>query len=224
VHCSFQEEGKYMKKLALVGLVLAMAAPAFAQNMLVNGDFSSGDETGWARWRAPWGSTENWSVADTDGMNGPEGELYGAGGNGSFGWYQIVPTFISETVRLDAIWRGDIGGAGWAELMLFSVPVGTLEADIVTRLDTGAAGDIAYKKDSWGMNPPTAWDWQPASASPHPSGNGGVIHNIGWIVVGMKLGGFPMNWAQFDNIVLTPEPTTLLLLGIPAIFLRRRRA
>jgi hypothetical protein len=74
------------------------------------------------------------------------------------------------------------------------------------------------------MNPPTAWDWLPASQSPHPQGNHGSVHNIGVIVVGMKLGGFPMGWVQFDNIVLTPEPTTLLLLGIPAIFLRRRRA
>ena len=206
-----------MKKLALLGLVLAVAAPAFAQNMVINGDFSAG-ESNWTRWRAPWGSTEQWDAS----MG--VGRLSGGGGNGSFGWFQVIPTWESEVVRLDGEWRGDIGGTGWAEFMLFSVPVGTSDADIANRIDTGNAGDIAFKKDSWGMNPPTNWGWQMASLSPHPNGNGGIVHNIGWIVVGLKLGGFPIGWVEFDNIVLTPEPTTLLLLGLPALFLRRRRA
>jgi len=31
-----------------------------------------------------------------------------------------------------------------------------------------------------------------------------------------------MGSVSFDNIVLTPEPAMMLLLGIPALFLRRR--
>ncbi|MDM8004529.1 MAG: hypothetical protein QUV05_00015 [Phycisphaerae bacterium] len=205
-----------MKKVIVI-VILAVATPAFA-NMVVNGDFSNG-ENGWTRWRATWGTTENWDASTG------VGNLYGGGGNGSFGWFQVVPTWVSEFVKVDAMWTGDIGGSGWAEVMLFSVPVGTSDADIANRLDTGAAADIAFKKDSWGMNPPTAWDWQAASLSPHPSGNGGVIHNTeGWIVVGTKLGGFPLGTVNFDNIVLTPEPAAMLLLGLPLLLVRRRRA
>ncbi|MBI4581960.1 MAG: hypothetical protein HY718_19840 [Planctomycetes bacterium] len=203
------------------GMALLVGVSAANGAWLVNGDFSTSDETGWNRWRAPWGATENWSVADTDGANGPEGELYGAGGNGSFGWYQGVAMPVGMVATVSADWRGDIGGAGWAELMLWSQPAPGGEGN---RADVGNAADIAYKKDSWGMNPPTAWGWQPAALSPHPSGNGGTVVSQGWVVVGTKLGGFPMGWVQYDNITLTPEPASILLLALPLLFVRRRRA
>jgi len=176
---------------------------AGAQTIVVNGNFNAG-EAAWNRWRAPWGSGEQWNIVNA-GPTPPAGELRG-GGNGSFGWYQIVPAPHNEWVRVDADWAGDIGGTGWAEVTLFSVAPGTDASTIVTRIDTGNASDIAYKKDSWGMNPPTAWGWQPASLSPHPSGNGGVVQSQGWIIIGLKLGGQPMGWVRFDHIALSPAP------------------
>ena len=106
----------------------------------------------------------------------PEGELYLMDGQtGSFGWSQVVPGCEGPagTCTLTADWEGDIGGSGWAELMFFCIDENATHDDIVARLDGGAAEDIAFKKDSWGLNPPTAWTWEPASLSPH--GNGGVI-------------------------------------------------
>ncbi len=213
-----------MRKLAVVLLLLAVAAPAVAANVVVNGDFNAGEQ-GWTRWRAPWGAGEQWSITNT-GPTPPEGTLSGVSGqNSSFGWFQRIPAIPSEYYHIDAIWAGDIGGSGWAELMFFSGTSGMSDADVITRIDTGNAADIAYKKDSWGMNPPTAWSWQQASLSPHPGGNGGTIHaDSNEIVIGLKLGGFPLGRVSYDNIVVTPEPVTMLLLGIPAIFLRRRRA
>jgi hypothetical protein len=205
-----------MKKLAGLLLVLAVVAPASAVNLLVNGDFSAG-ETGWTRWAAPWGAS-NYAVGPTD------LQYLNQGQQGSFGLYQVVPVPASEMVEVSADWAGDINGAGWAEVMLYTSA--DPNANWANIADTGNASDIAFKKDSWGMNPPTAWTWQAASLSPHPSGNGGVIHSEGYVCVATKLGSVSGSavGVEFDNIVLTPEPATMLLLGIPVLFLRRRRA
>ncbi len=210
-----------MKKLLCVGLLLALVAPAYAG--VVNGDWATG-ETGWTRWAAPWGAS-NYSVTSA-GPTPPEGTLnLNPGQSGSFGWWQGVACPVGWTCTVSADWAGDIDGAGWAEVMLWSQAAPGGEGN---RADTGNAADIAFKKDSWGMNPPTAWQWQPASLSPHPGGNGGSVVSQGYVVVALKLGsvsGAPV-WASFDNIVLTcvPEPVTMLLLGVPALFLRRRHA
>jgi hypothetical protein len=206
-----------MKKIALIGLlaVVAITSSAVAQNLVVNGDFSNG-ENGWTRWRAPWGGGETYNTA-----NGT-GDLVDNTGDASYGWFQVIPVPASEIVTLDAQWMGDIGGAGWAEVMLWSEATTGGEGN---RADTGAAADIAFKKDSWGQNtPPTAWSWQAASLSPANGGNAGVVHSLGYVVVAVKSGGFHPGTLSFDNITLTPEPAAALLLlaGLP--MLRRRRA
>lgn len=212
-----------MKKVLIgVLLVAGFAAPASAVNLLINGDWSTGNETGWTRWWAPWGAS-NYAVTSS-GPTPPEGTAWlNAGQQGSFGWWQGVAVPVGTVVTVDADWTGNIGGAGWAEVMLWSQAAPGGEGG---RADTGNAADIAFKKDSWGMNPPTAWSWQKASLSPHPSGNGGTVVSQGYVVVALKLGsvsGSAVN-ASWDNIVLTPEPAAALLLGLPLLFFRRRRA
>ena len=208
-----------MRGLLVALTCMVLAGPVTAG--LSNGDWSAG-ETDWTQWRAPWGGGENWLVTS----NGPtplEGTLYLPAGNASFGWYQKTTCPVGWICTVNADWAGDISGAGWAEVMLWSTP-DPLE-DAGGRADVGNAGDIAFKNDSWGMNPPTAWVWQPASLSPYPLGNGGTVVSQGTVVVALKLGGFsPPEWVSFDNIVLTcvPEPTSLLLLGLPLMLLRRR--
>jgi len=197
-------------------LLLGLLTPVRAAEALINGDWSTGDETGWTRWRAlTWGDA-NWEVTST-GMTPPEGNLgLGTDERGSFGWYQRVtaPHGAVESVRAD--WCGSIGSAGWAEVMFFSIPLGTSDDDIVARIDRGDFLDIAYKKDSWGMNPPTTWDWEAASLSPNPWGHGGQVSNIGELVVALKVGSTAFSehvWASFDNIALGRDPTTIVWTG-----------
>lgn len=203
-----------MRTLVCALVLLATVSAASGANLLTNGDFSAG-ENGWTRWRAPWGGTEQWDAS------GGVGLQYGNGGNGSYGWWQAVAVPAGTVVTLSADWNGFIGDAGWAEVMLYTSA--NAGEDWGGRADGGATADIAFKKDSWGLNPPTTWGWEAASLSPMPGGNGGTLISAGYVAVATKLGGFPLGSVAFDNIVLTPEPASALLLGLGLALVRRRR-
>ena len=67
-----------MKKV-LVGCTVACAlllAPAAQASLVINGDWATGDETGWTRWQAPWGNSQTWSVVDCDCGDPPEEPVF----------------------------------------------------------------------------------------------------------------------------------------------------
>jgi hypothetical protein len=203
-----------MKKVMLIGmLAVAIASSASGANLLVNPGFETGDETGWTKWGAPWGPSPTAVVSP--GYLSNYASEHGTGG--SHGLFQAVAVPVGTVVTVDAMWKGS--SINWTEVMLWTQAAPGGEA---TRADTGAAADIAFKRDNFGMNPPNTWDWQLASLSPHPSGNGGTVISAGYVVVATKNGNAGTAW--FDNIVLTPEPAAALLLGLPLLLVRRRRA
>ena len=211
-----------MRKVGLfVVFAMAMATVAGA-NLIVNGDFSTGDETGWTQWRANWGSGETWAVTAANGIPAPAGFTDSTNDSGSFGWYQAITTPTPGPYAMTADWEGTVGGGGWAEVMFFTVPTGTDPAGVA---DVGNAADVAFKKDSWGLNPPTTWGWEAANLSPMTGGNGGFVTvNAGEdLVVATKTGNSAA--VYFDNIVVVPEPATVVLgfAGLGMLLRRRRR-
>ena len=114
--------------------------------------------------------------------------------------------------------------------MLFSTAALETNDTYIARIDTGNTADIAFKKDSWGMNSPSVWDWESATLSPHPSGNSGMVTSLGYVVVATKLGSYPsaLGTVSFDNIALQviPAPAAFILVSLGVGFvgcLRRRR-
>jgi hypothetical protein len=238
-----------MKKVLIVAL-LAMATPAFAAQLLTNGDFSAG-QTGWTYWTAAWG-TENVSTATGAAV---------ITGSASGGLYQVVNATPGTTVTLTGNWSGAPGGGGWIEVMLFNI----YNSDGVDPTNSPAMMNSYLDNATW--PPPTAagnttpdalgriginqrivnkrstWDLGGASASGTlqtslVTGNGGnadrgnymntnvlTVGPDGKVGVCIKAGG-TASPVTYDNLVLdgVPEPATALLLGLPLLFVRRRRA
>ncbi len=195
-----------MKRFAcavVVGVVFT-GLTAWGGQICQNPGFDNGLNY-WTQWWASWGG--NNSYLDTG--NGVPAPCLGHSGGGSQGRYQRIVPPSTGTYTVWADWKGD--SISWAEVMFFQISSGASHNDIVSRLDGGAAGDIAYKKDAWGMNPPTTWNWEDARKSKHPQGNKGTITvtsgNV--IIVGTKLGNGGSLW--YDNFEVFGEPTLALI-------------
>jgi len=204
-----------MKKVLVLVALLAMASAANgAVNLLVNGDFSAG-ETGWTRWNSPWGGGFNWDASSGQGVLSL--------GQGSFGWAQAVPTIPGEpyTITLGT-YQGD-GDLNWVELLFFNDDGRVLYDQLDAPLDSS----IILKVDGWGMNGgmPFASSLPGAPTLWYPSGpmTNTIVATGTTMWVGLKTGsGGAGSIAVFDDVVVTPEPATLLLLGLSLVFVRRR--
>ena len=105
-----------------VGLAKAeLAIKARKPNLLNNGDFETGDATGWNTWQSPWGGPFTRDFANTEA--GHQGsfclKLGGTSTTGSFGVYQQAAVEPGKTYRVDAYWRGQkTGPSNWFEILL----------------------------------------------------------------------------------------------------------
>jgi len=200
-----------MRKLAVIVAVLSVlgVAETGGAQLIVNGDWSTGDETGWTRWREEPGGGENWALTST-GPAPPEGELSFSGFLVAyFGWYQVVD--VSPGIyTLDCLWSGYIFSiSGRSEILFFTVPEGTSSADIELRIRLGVDEDIFSRYDTYD-GPVDMWDW--STPIPFPDGNDGtcVVSGSEDIVVALKIesSGTSPIWVRFDNITLTGETPT----------------
>ncbi|GMU19954.1 MAG: hypothetical protein AMXMBFR13_00560 [Phycisphaerae bacterium] len=210
-----------MRKYVILSALLTatIVAPASA-NLLVNGGFETGDLTGWTHYQDGWGGGVSSAVGgDGDATlwnptdRTPEGN-YSArvtdGNSGSGGIYQVVDTsaLIGQTINLQGLvhtgrntssnWQD-----GWHE---FGVMPGTN-----TNPNAGTA-IVLYKRDSGAADEWVAVDLPFSVTTPTVT----VFAKVG------AVNSVPVaTW--IDAAVLTPEPATLALLGIPMLLFRRRR-
>jgi hypothetical protein len=197
-------------------VMLALAAtPAGAVNLLTNGDFSTNDETGWTRWNSPWGGGFAWDASTGAGVLQT--------GTGSFGWYQAITTVPGQQYTITADFSG-AGDLNWTEVLFFNDD----GRPIYDQLDAPLNSSVIAKVDGWGMNGGMPFGPGPITNYYYPAGpNTNVITATGTTMyVGLKTGSAGQGtYAEFDNVMVTPEPATLGLLGLSAFaLLRRRRA
>jgi hypothetical protein len=206
-----------------------VSVPAVA-NMLVNGDFETGDLTGWTAFQSPWSAPApiievQGAVVCHDAFT-----LHLRAANSSFGVWQAIKTVPGKKYQIDVCWLGNSQALFWNEVLLFNDD----GRDIYDQLDAPAASSVLSKVDGWGMNPPAIFDckspfdgsqWFPGG--PHTN----VITATGTTMyVGLKAGtvaGFDgAVELYFDDVSVIPEPGSLLALvsGIGALgFVIRRR-
>ena len=202
-----------MRKLAIgLMVVLMCAASANALPLLQNGDFSAG-EASWSRYTSSWGGPFNF-----DASTGVGHEWLDAG---SQAWYQTFASIPGETYTISGTWWGS--NVGWGEVMMFN----DSGASVTDQIDAAVApGSIIYKRDGG-----DTWSPSPFATTPPHAGasdNPNVLCTGTVMYVALKVGqsGGGMSDINFDNVIVTPEPASLLLVGFGALplLLRRRRA
>lgn len=218
----------------LAGGVLALLSvgSTSAQNLLTNGDFGTGDLTGW--------SVASGEVAQTTiGYDGSEGLPAGSAlldrvtstefDNKDI-LYQIIDVEVGKQYKVDASWKGDLynGGDGrnWAEAMVQFVDSGAAIPDGANFLDSW----IQYKKASDGgpnEPSPTGFDWESILDSPDVGPADGVFTaSDEWMVLGFNLGGRDVSsnntqpgFYYVDNASVTqvPEPASVAILALACL-------
>ena len=198
-------------KLMLLVAVLATSAQA---NLLSNGDFETGDLTGW--WTANWGSEDQYIAVVTDGTY--VAEIYTVGGDGVQLGQDVAVGASPVTVSLD-----------------YKVPAGSWNAMGVSVNYYDASGwldygwTLIYDYESAGGGDDA---WHSYTTEGKPAGTGvGELEGLwttpaGTTYISMYIsqwGWVSGDGAHYDNVVLTPEPATVLLLGLGGLALIRRK-
>ena len=138
-----------------VGVVRAeLGIDVLGPNLAVNGDFETGDATGWTEWteNGGWGHDEAWDYANTEG--GQADNYCLRLGNGatvsSFGVFQEVAVEPGKTYRLDAYWKGEkLGDLNWWEVILIDGAFDIDEADYGPLVELNYM--FAYDNNTYGL-------------------------------------------------------------------------
>jgi MYXO-CTERM domain-containing protein len=202
---------------------LAVAVPAFGQNLLTNGGFDT-DLSGWTYGKASWGA----DIPMVHNGTGPGQPTARPGYAGTGGWggtpdgnrwiYQTVTGLtVGQTYTLSAdiaVMYGAaqaVNGSCWWQL---GQEPGAYDAG---NMDSGSTATLVANISSPAGGLQT--DWVPYSGTFTATDTSATIF--------LKYGGNGTNWqyygAYLDNVSLTPEPASLALLALGLPLLRRRR-
>ena len=202
------------RAIVVVSVVFACAAIAGAQVPLLNADIETN--------AAPifgeiddWGPSGGW--ADHATFTIGQGRLYDPSLLDAFGFYsvnndesvgQLTSTLIAANTDYSFTSWGQGGGNDVGE-MIYEIGY----AD--------GAGDFALLASA---TSPVGREWELQPGASYTSGaTGPEIGQPLWVRLGPGNPGTPAEDVWFDNFVATPEPASLLLIGLGALAIIRRR-
>lgn len=228
-----------MKKMFVLAIaLLVICSPAFAANMLTNGDFETGTTAGWTDWSNGYGNKTQ-GVKTTDTYNGGT-DAHG----GTYAWYCYCKSSYSGGIYqqvtvtpgvqyiLDGWWKAvsDSSGVYWYEVGMINGPWN------FSLVDGGTTTTIWKQTVQTLPDPntdPKAYvQWSTQSFLPGGLGSNIITASGSTITVWVKIGQgavSPKSRVRVDDITLdiVPEPGSLLVLGVGltglAAAIRRRR-
>jgi hypothetical protein len=207
-------------------LLLALTAPAQAAYLWFE-NFEDG-MAGWTKWEqrvtvsASGAVAEPPTLGDIQPQSGANAMVARTGGsNYNGGYFTVVSGLPTNTVlTIDGFFRHASTfqtNKDWEEVQVIEGALNYTPGSDIT-------GNLEYKHDSYGGR--GNFGNSQLSVLCAVVNDGDFTTASGTVTVVIKYGnttGSTQIWAEYDDLHITPEPATLLLLGLPALFLRRRR-